>query len=115
MNTNKILRLLKRPLKIDEIKKFFPQTSKKELFAALDELIASGEIVKNKKNRYALSSHFGCVSGTFLSTSRGFAFVEPDEKKDDEKDIYIRAGANLGAWHGDHVLVRLTNTRSFKG
>ena len=54
MNTNKILRLLKRPLKIDEIKNFFPQTSKKELFAALDELIASGEIVKNKKNRYSL-------------------------------------------------------------
>ena len=115
MNTNKILKLLKRPLKIDELKKFFPQTSKKELLSALDELMANGEIVKNKKNRYALSSHFGCVSGTFLSTSRGFSFVEPDEKKDDEKDIYIPAGASLDAWHGDHVLVKLTNTRTFKG
>ena len=49
MNTNKILKLLKRPLKIDELKKFFPQTSKKELLSALDELMANGEIVKNKK------------------------------------------------------------------
>ena len=115
MNKNKILKLLKRPLKIDELRKFFPEESKKELISALNELIANGEIVKNKKNRYALSSHFGCISGTFLSTSRGFAFVEPDEKKDDEKDIYIPAGASCGAWHGDHVLVKLTNIRSFKG
>lgn len=114
MNTNRILKLLKNPLRIDELKRFFPETSKRELLAALDELVSSGQIVKNKKNRYAISSHFGCISGKFLSTSRDFSFVEQDNKTN-EKDIYIPAGASGGAWHGDYVLVKLTRQRTFRG
>lgn len=110
----KLIRLLKRPLRIDELRKFFPETPKALLIDTLDELVKNGQIVKNKKNRYALSAHFGCISGTFLSTSRGFAFVEPDEKKG-EKDIFIPIGADFGAWHGDHVLVRINQMRRFRG
>lgn len=113
MNTleNKITKLLKKPLKFDELKKYFPQTPKSDLINSIKILEQSGTILKNKKNRYALAKHYNCIKGTFLTTSKDFSFVEPEEKKEGQKDIYIPKGFGNTAWHGDKVLVKLYNIR----
>ncbi len=62
--------------------------------------------MKNKKNRLAQASHYGCVAGIYLATERGFGFVALDEN-DEQGDIFIPPHADRDAWHGDHVLIRM--------
>lgn len=102
----KILELLARPLRMEELRRHVPGAGKQEIKDSVQRLLASGQIVKNKKNRLAQAAHFGCLAGTYLATERGFAFVAPDEK-DELGDVFIPPHADGGAWQGDHVLVRL--------
>ena len=74
----RLLTLLAQPLRIEEIRRALPDIGKHELKDALDRLTQDGKIMKNKKNRFAVASHYGCATGTFLATERGFAFVAPD-------------------------------------
>lgn len=109
--------LLSKPMRLEEIDRALPAVSKKELKAALEQLTADGLVMKNKKNRFAQSSHYGCMAGTFLSTGRRFAFVSPIPAAGEEKqpDIFIPPNACGGAWHGDRVLVHLTEGSDRRG
>ncbi len=102
----KILTLLAQPLRLEELRRHLPGVRKQQIIESLQRLSTSGQIVKNKKNRFAQASHFGCIAGVYLATERGFGFVAPDER-DADGDIFIPPRADGGAWHGDHVLVRL--------
>ena len=44
-------------MRIDEIRRARCEAGKNELKDALDSLIADGKIMKNKKNRFAVSAH----------------------------------------------------------
>ncbi len=109
--TYEIYKLLATPMRAEEITRAMPDKGKKEIKAALDKLCIQGLVMKNKKNRYAQSTHYGCLSGIFHASQRGFGFVlsGPNaEYEDGEKqDIFIPVNSTGGAWHGDRVLVRL--------
>ena len=104
-------------MRIDEIRRALPETGKNELKDALDSLIADGKVMKNKKNRFAVSAHYGCVAGTYLATERAFGFVTPDVAEGEPKpdDLFIPPNAGGGAWHGDRVLVKLTERKNGRG
>lgn len=113
----RLLGLLAQPMRIDEIRRALPETGKNELKDALDSLIADGKVMKNKKNRFAVSAHYGCVAGTYLATERAFGFVTPDVAEGEPKpdDLFIPPNAGGGAWHGDRVLVKLTERKNGRG
>lgn len=114
---SRLLTLLTQPMRVDDIRRALPEAPKQELKEALDRLLTEGRVMKNKKNRYAVSAHYGCVIGTFLATERAFAFVAPDTDGDGAKpdDLFIPPGANGGAWHGDRVLVKMSERKNGRG
>ena len=73
--------------------------------------------MKNKKNRFAVSAHYGCAAGTYLATERAFAFVAPDYTEGEAKpdDLFIPPNASGGAWHGDRVLVKVSERKNNRG
>lgn len=117
MVESKLLALLAQPMRIDEIRRALPEAGKHELKDALDRLMADGRVMKNKKNRFAVSAHYGCVTGTYLATERAFGFVAPDTDEGEAKpdDLFIPPNASGGAWHGDRVLVKLTERKNGRG
>ena len=117
MVESKLLALLAQPMRIDEIRHALPEAGKHELKDALDRLMADGRVMKNKKNRFAVSAHYGCVTGTYLATERAFGFVAPDAGEGEAKpdDLFIPPNASGGAWHGDRVLVKLTERKNGRG
>ena len=117
MVESKLLALLAQPMRIDEIRRALPEAGKHELKDALDRLMADGRVMKNKKNRFAVSTHYGCVTGTYLATERAFGFVAPDTDEGESKpdDLFIPPNASGGAWHGDRVLVKLTERKNGRG
>ena len=117
MVERKLLALLTQPMRIDEIRRALPEAGKHELKDALDRLMADGRVMKNKKNRFAVSAHYGCVTGTYLATERAFGFVAPDAGEGEAKpdDLFIPPNASGGAWHGDRVLVKLTERKNGRG
>ena len=114
---SRLLTLLTQPMRVDDIRRALPEAPKQELKEALDRLLTEGRVMKNKKNRYAVSAHYGCVTGTFLATERAFAFVAPDTDEDGAKpdDLFIPPGASGGAWHGDRVLVKMSERKNGRG
>lgn len=102
----KVIDLLARPMRIEELRRLLPGVGKQELKDCIQRLSQSGQIVKNKKNRLAQAAHFGCIAGVYLATERGFGFVAPD-KKDKQSDVFIPPNAGGDAWHRDRVLIRV--------
>lgn len=101
--------LLTRPMRAEELKKYLPAYSKQQIRQALDQLTNEGKILKNKKNRYAHAEHYGCLTGVFQATERGYGFVTP-ETPDENGDVFIPPYATGKAWQGDRVLVHLTDS-----
>lgn len=101
--------LLARPMRAEELKKYLPAYSKQQIRQALDQLTNEGKILKNKKNRYAHAEHYGCLTGVFQATERGYGFVTP-ETPDENGDVFIPPYATGKAWQGDWVLVHLTDS-----
>lgn len=114
---SKLLALLAQPMRIEDLRRALPEAGKAALKEALDRLVADGRVMKNKKNRFAVCTHYGCVTGVYLATERGFAFVAPDAPADAPKpdDLFIPPGAGGGAWHGDRVLVKLDERKNSRG
>lgn len=114
---SRLLSLLTQPMRIDEIRRAIQGVGKYELKDALDALIADGRVMKNKKNRFAVSAHYGCTTGTFLATERSFAFVTPDTPAGAPRpnDFFVPPAARGGAWHGDRVLVKVADRINCRG
>lgn len=97
-----------RPMDIQELAAIF-DIDKYEFKAfkkALKTMEKEGLIVKNKKERYAIPSRMGLLSGKLQSHPKGYAFLIPDNEK--EKDVFIPASFINGAMNGDKVLVQVT-------
>jgi ribonuclease R len=75
----------------------------------LKALVAAGELLQVRGNRYGLPEKMDLVVGRLTTNPSGFGFVVPDNPDPDaaRPDIYI-AAANLSeAMHGDRVVVRI--------
>ena len=67
---SRLLEILVHPCRIEDIRRELPNAGKNNLKNALDALVADGRVMKNKKNRFAVSAHYGCAAGTYLATER---------------------------------------------
>jgi ribonuclease R len=74
----------------------------------LGQLVASGQLVQTRGNRYGLPDRMNLVVGRITTNPRGFGFVVPDRPLEEVAgDIYV-AGSNLNqAMHGDRVVARI--------
>jgi ribonuclease R len=77
----------------------------------LKRLVASGQLVQVRGNRFALPDSENLVAGRLQANPGGFGFVIPDDESDeargDRRDIFVAAANLAEAMHGDRVLVRV--------
>ncbi|MGI6600329.1 MAG: ribonuclease R [Dethiobacteria bacterium] len=78
------------------------------LLEQLQLMQADGLLVKTERGRYGLPRRLNCITGVLEGNRRGYAFLRPDSKK--EEDVFIKPGRLNGAVHGDRVLVRLLSS-----
>ena len=85
-----------------------PREERPTLKGLLKDLVASGDLIETRGNRYGLPDRMNLVVGRVTTHPRGFGFVVPDRPMEDAKgDLYI-AGSNLNqAMHGDRVMARV--------
>ena len=74
----------------------------------LKALVAAGELLQVRGNRYGLPEKMDLVVGRLTTNPGGFGFVVPDQPDPDAErpDIYIPAANLSEAMHGDRVVVR---------
>ena len=85
-----------------------PKDARAAFKRQLKQLVAAGELVEIRGERYGLPDLMNLIVGTVSTNPRGFAFVDFDDtEQDSPKSVFI-AGANLNqAMHGDKVVVRI--------
>ena len=85
-----------------------PKESRATFKRQLKQLVAAGELVEIRGQRYGLPDLMNLIVGTVSTNPRGFAFVDlEDPEPDTPKSVFI-AGGNLNqAMHGDKVVVRV--------
>ncbi len=95
------------PLRKNELfgKLGLPEAQHSSFKRTLKDMLAGGQIVKVRKNRYAIASTIGLVVGTFRAHEKGFGFVVPDNPEC--ADVFIPPHETSTAMHLDKVLVRL--------
>lgn len=97
-----------KPLTVDEIEELLQIKGSedfKELVKTLNSMEEQGLIVRTRSNRYGVPEKMNLVKGRVQGHAKGFAFLIPEESKQD--DVYISASDLNGAMSGDIVLVRL--------
>jgi ribonuclease R len=83
---------------------------RREYRRVLDELIRKGTVARVRKDHFVLAKEADLVAGTISVSSKGFAFVVPEETTP-QPDIYVAEEDTGVAMHGDKVLVRLHRER----
>ncbi len=77
-----------------------------QFWALLLELEENGDVIKTRFNTYGLPEKMGLVVGRFQLTTKGFGFVIPDNKNEQE-DVFIPPRAVGGAMNNDRVMARI--------
>src|SRR5687768_5050904 len=85
-----------------------PREERSSFKRQLKGLVASGELLQVRGNRFGVPDKMDLVVGRLSTNPGGFGFVVPEHAETSERrDIYI-AGANLlEAMHGDRVVARV--------
>ncbi len=81
-----------------------------ELQIALDELVAEGKLIENRRGHYKVAGkESGFHAGRFSQHPKGFGFVMLDRAVAGvDGDVYISPDSTADAMHDDRVLVRIT-------
>ncbi|MFZ5448438.1 MAG: ribonuclease R [Thermodesulfobacteriota bacterium] len=100
-----------RPLLMEELLRLVnaDQTQVEAIAAAVDQLVARGQLVSLKGGRFGLAEKMNLVVGELSVHPDGFGFVTPETGGG--KDIYLTAANLKEAWHGDRVVVRIEGSR----
>ena len=107
----KILESLKTPLSEEKLLKELPELNRDSLYTAISGLIDAGLVMSTKQKKLVASSSLGYKIGTYLSSGKGYGFVDTGE----ENDLFIPPRKESDAWHGDLVMVRLSDAAAPKG
>jgi ribonuclease R len=118
MPSDEILTALKNrldhPATIRELMRLLkvPRAARPALRRRLKSLVADGAIVETKRGLYGLPEKMDLLVGRVLMHPSGYAFVEPESRREDlDGDIYV-AGPHVNeAMHGDRVVVRIERPR----
>ncbi len=100
------------PMKEKELAMFLQvaKEDREEFKAILQELLAEGSLMLTLKGKY-MKSNGKILTGTFISNSKGFGFVEVEGR---EEDLFIPEDKTNGAFHRDIVQVALLPRNSGK-
>ncbi|HEX7086651.1 MAG TPA: ribonuclease R [Vicinamibacterales bacterium] len=79
----------------------------------LKALVADGELLQIRGNRFGLADRMDVVVGRLQVHPSGFGFVVPDG--DHDRDVYIAAPNIREALHGDRVVARIERQRAGEG
>ena len=110
ISRKKILKELNQagqPLSLPEVCSLVGATGKnasQQVLSQLNVLIRDGSIIRNRRNRFALSDRMDMVTGRVIGHRDGFGFVEHNG---DGADIYLSSREMNRVLHGDKVLVRV--------
>ena len=74
------------------------------LAARLKAMVRDGQLVRDRRQIYALAGKVELISGRISAHADGFGFLIPDDKSAD--DIYLSFQQMRQAFHGDRALVR---------
>ncbi|WP_102344927.1 ribonuclease R [Bacillus sp. Marseille-P3661] len=97
-----------KPLTVKELEEAFgieDSTEFKEFVKALVIMEEQGLVVRTRSNRYGIPEKMNLVRGKVIAHSKGFAFVEQEDKSLD--DIFVPPSEMRSAMHGDIVLARI--------
>lgn len=100
-----LLRFMKEPgyvpMRKRDIAAIFrvPAEAKEELSYVLEAMLQDGSVTMDTRGRYHVEEVL-VLQGEYRGTARNFGFLSPE---DGSPDIYIEAGATLGALNGDIV------------
>ena len=100
------------PMKEKELAMFLQvaKEDREEFRDILQELLAEGNLMLTLKGKY-MKSNGKILTGTFISNSKGFGFVEVEGR---EEDLFIPEDKTNGAFHRDIVQVALLPGNSGK-
>jgi len=104
----RILADAERPLTRRQLSAIFSlskEDSDRLIKPILVELVATGEVVRNRRAAYGLAREMDLVSGRISAHADGFGFVIPDEG---EGDLYLSPRQMRQVLHGDRVLAAVT-------
>ncbi len=71
----------------------------------LEEMVQKGLLVQTKKKKYALPAAFGFLAGRLQSHAKGFGFLIPDDRE--QEDAFISPENLNSAMHNDRIMVRI--------
>jgi ribonuclease R len=71
----------------------------------LNAMLRDGQLVRNRRNCYALADQFDLVQGRVIGHQDGFGFLVTDDEGD---DVFLSARQMRALFHGDRVMVRIT-------
>jgi ribonuclease R len=93
-----------------------PRNERATFRRQLKALVAAGELLQVRGNRYGLPEKMDLIVGRLTTNPSGFGFVVPDQPDPDAQrpDIYIPAANLSEAMHGDRVVARVER-RSERG
>lgn len=97
-----------KPLTVKELEEAFgidDSSEFKEFVKALVIMEEQGLVIRTRSNRYGIPEKMNMVKGKVVAHSKGFAFVEQEDKTLD--DIFIPPSELRSAMHGDIVLARI--------
>lgn len=97
-----------KPLAVDELEEVLEIEDAiefKELVKVLNQLEEEGELVRTRKNRFGLPEKMNLIRGRIQMHAKGFAFLIPDDEKQD--DVYVHHSDLASAMNNDKVLVRI--------
>ena len=100
-----------RPLPAAEVLKGLGLSDEEEplLSSALDALEEEGVIIRNRSGLYGLPSRMNLVVGRLSMSPKGFGFIIPDVRENEEEtDVFVPGAALATAMHGDRVVARVT-------
>jgi ribonuclease R len=84
-----------------------PRQERATLRRHLKALVASGDLIQIRGNRFGLADRMDVVVGRLQTNPRGFGFVVPDSGREGDPDIYVAAPNLKEALHGDRVVARI--------
>ena len=95
-----------RPLPAAEVLKGLGLSDEEEplLSSALNALEEEGVIIRNRSGLYGLPSRMNLVVGRLSMSPKGFGFIIPDVRENEEEtDVFVPGAALATAMHGDRV------------
>lgn len=103
------------PLYIEEIMKILDidKSEQEMLEATLSQMVDDGQLVKTRKDKFALPEILGMFAGRIQGNSKGYGFFIPDNREQD--DVFIPPERMNSAMHGDKVLIKLLGRKSPEG